>query len=71
MPVLVLMVATDGLPVLQIPPDTPLEVSDVTVPVHRASVPLITPALGNAGSISVFTVVSFPMQLLLVMEKVL
>ena len=63
-PVLVLIVAIDVLLLLQLPPDTPLEVSGVVLPAHRASVPLIVPALGDEGSVSVFMVGSFPVQLL-------
>lgn len=64
MPVPVLMVATDGLLLRQIPPDTPLELSGVVLPAQRASVPLILPALGDAGSVSALAVGSLAVQLL-------
>lgn len=71
MPVPALMAATDVLLLLQIPPDTPVEVSGVVLPVHIASVPMILPALGSGGSMSVFILASVPVQPLLVIEKLL
>ena len=60
-----LMVATDAVPLIQLPP-VPVELSVIVVPVHKADAPLMVPATGSGLTDTALVAVAAPQLLLTV-----